>query len=213
MKRRFLTLLAATAVFAMIGVAAAVAVGVPEIDKANATFQLKPTTTPVVTSCAGEDATTYKKVTGNWKGAEVDFYPGSTDYVLTGKLGFAGRVWTINTITGRGVFTAKAKLESSTGVPLYSGTITLITQDIAGTQTASRCGWLVAKTYGGDPPNPPESRTVGACSPTSRRRSADGSFAISGRVRRRAAAAGHPGLLGDDDQPDLLRRPLTQGPL
>ena len=43
MKRRLLAVLAATAVFAMIGVAAAVAVGVPEIDKANATFSLKPT--------------------------------------------------------------------------------------------------------------------------------------------------------------------------
>jgi hypothetical protein len=35
MKRRFLTLLAATAVFAMIG-AGALGVGVPEIDNANA---------------------------------------------------------------------------------------------------------------------------------------------------------------------------------
>jgi hypothetical protein len=155
MKRRFLTLFAATAVFAMIGVAGALAVGVPEIDNANATFQLKPNATPVVTSCAGEDATTYKKVTANWKGGETDFTPGSTDYVLTGKLGFQGGVWTINTSTGRGVFTAKAKLQSSTGVPLYSGTITLITQDISGTQVASARGWLVAKTYGGDPPNPP----------------------------------------------------------
>jgi hypothetical protein len=155
MRRRLLTLLAATAVFAMVGVAGAMAVGVPEIDKANATFQLKPAATPVITSCAGEDATTYKKVTANWKGQEVDFTPGSTDYVLTGKLNFQGGVWTINTSTGRGLFTAKAKLQSNAGVPLYSGTITLVTQDLAGTQTASARGWLIAKTYGGDPPNPP----------------------------------------------------------
>lgn len=146
MRRRLLTLLAATSVFAMLGVAGAVAVGVPEIDKANATFQLKPNATPVVTSCAGEDATTYKKVTANWKGGEVDFTPGSTDYVLTGKLGFQGGVWTINTSTGRGLFTAKAKLQTNSGVPLYNGTITLITQDNTGTQAALGRGWLVARS-------------------------------------------------------------------
>jgi hypothetical protein len=156
MKRRFLTVLAATTVFAMIGVAAAIAVGVPEIDRANATFSVKPTATPVILVCPGEDATTYVKDTGTWKGGEVDFTPGSTDYVLTGKLSFTGAVWTINTTTGRGLFTAKAKLVSAAGVPLYSGTITLITQDAgAGTSIAKARGWLIAKTYGGDPPNPP----------------------------------------------------------
>ena len=64
-------------------------------------------------------------------------------------------MWTINSSTGRGLFTAKAKLQSSAGLPLYSGTITLITQNLAGTQIAQARGWLVAKTYGGDPPNPP----------------------------------------------------------
>ncbi len=155
MRRRFLTLLAATAVFAMMGVAVAMAVGVPEIDNANATFQLKPAGTPVVTGCNGEDATNYKKVTANWKGGETDFTPGSTDYSLTGKLTFQRGVWTINSSTGRGLFTAKAKLQSSTGLPLYSGKITLVTQNLAGTQIAQARGWLIAKTYGGDPPNPP----------------------------------------------------------
>jgi hypothetical protein len=182
MKRRFMTVLAAITVFAMIGVATAMAVGVPEIDKANATFQLKPTATPVVTSCPGEDATTYKKVTGNWKGGEVDFTPGSTDYVLTGKLGFQQGVWTINTATGRGLFTAKAKLTSSTGVPLYSGTITLITQDIAGTVSAQGRGWIVAKTYGGDPPNPPGTLDGGSLlANVEATISTNGSFAISGQ--------------------------------
>ena len=182
MRRRFMTVLAATAVFALIGVAGAMAVGVPEIDPANATFQLKPTGTPVVTSCAGEDATVYKKVAANWKGGEVDFTPGSTDYVLTGKLGFTAGVWTINTSTGRGLFKAKAKLQSSTGVPLYSGTITLVTQDIAGTQTAFARGWLVAKTYGGDPPNPPGVPDGGSLlANVEASILTNGSFAISGQ--------------------------------
>jgi hypothetical protein len=195
MKRRFLTLLAATAVFALIGVAGAMAVGVPEIDKANATFQLKPTSTPVVTSCAGEDATTYKKVTANWKGGEVDFTPGSTDYVLTGKLGFTGGVWTINTATGRGLFTAKAKLQSSTGVPLYSGTITLLTQDVAGAQAAPARGWLVAKTYGGDPPNPPGVLDGGSLlANVEASILTNGSFAISGQFGDAPPQQGIPDL-------------------
>jgi hypothetical protein len=182
MKRRLITLLAATFVFVMAGVATAVAVGVPEIDKANATFQLKPTATPVVTSCAGEDATTYKKVTANWKGAEVDFTPGSTDYVLSGKLGFTTGVWTINTSTGRGLFTAKAKLQTNSGVPLYNGTITLVTQDNTGTQAALARGWLVAKTYGGDPPNPPGTLDGGrVLANVEASILLNGSFAISGQ--------------------------------
>ena len=162
MKRRFMTLLVATAVFAMIGVATAMAVGVPEIDMANATFQLKAVGTPVVTSCLGEDATTYKKVTGTWKGGEVDFTPGSTDYSLTGTLGFQSVVWTINTATGRGVFTATAKLKSSSGIQLYSGPMTLITENNTGAQFAQARGWIVAKTFGGDPPNPPGSPDGGS---------------------------------------------------
>jgi hypothetical protein len=180
MKRRFMTVLAAIAVFAMIGVATAIAVGVPEIDKANATFSLKPTATPVPSVCPGEDATNYKKFTGSWKGGEVDFTPGTTDYVMTGKLATAG-VWTINVPTGRGLFTAKAKLVSSTGVPLYSGTITLITQIVAGTVGAQGRGWLVAKTYGGDPPNPPGVPDGGSLLANVEATIANGSFAISGQ--------------------------------
>ena len=182
MKRRFMTLLAAVAAFAMIGVAGAMAVGVPEIDNANATFQLKPVNTPVTTSCAGEDATTYKKFKANWKGGEVDFTPGSTDYVLGGTLTFQQAVWTVNTSTGRGVFKASAKLKTSTNVPLYSGSITLITQNIPGTQIAQARGWIVAKTYGGDPPNPPGSPDGGSLlANVEASILLNGSFAISGQ--------------------------------
>jgi hypothetical protein len=153
MKRRFITLLAAIVAFVMIGVVAALAVGVPEIDNANATFQTKPNN-PVTTACAGEDATTYTKIAATWKGGEVDFTPGSTDYSLSGTLTLKG-VWTINQSTGRGVFRAKAGLKTGTNVPIYNGTLTLITQNIVGTTTAQARGWLDAKTYGGDPPNPP----------------------------------------------------------
>jgi hypothetical protein len=165
----------------MIGVATAMAVGVPEIDRANATFQMKPVNPPVVTACAGEDATTYTKVTANWKGGEVDFTPGSTDYVLTGKLGFQNGVWTINTATGRGVFTASAKLKTTAGILLYSGPITLITQNNSGAQVAVARGWIVAKTYGGDPPNPPGSPDGGSLlANVEASILLNGSFAISG---------------------------------
>jgi hypothetical protein len=127
--------------------------------------------TPVVTSCAGEDAAMYKKVTANWKGGEVDFTPGSTDYVLTGKLGFQGGVWTINTSTGRGLFTAKAKLQSNTCVPLYSGTITLVTQNISGTQIAQAEDGSSPRPMAATRRTPQESSTAETCSPTSRRRS------------------------------------------
>ena len=160
MKRRLTVLLACTVVFAMIGVAAALAVGVPEIDNANATFQTKPFS-PATTTCAGEDATTYTKIAATWKGAEVDFTPGSTDYSLAGSLTLKG-VWTINQTTGRGVFKAKAGLKSAASVPIYNGTLTLITQNIPGTQIAQARGWLDARTYGGDPPNPPGSPDGGS---------------------------------------------------
>ena len=153
MRRRFIALLAATAAFAMIGVATALAVGVPEIDNANATFQVKPTSTPVVTSCNGEDATTYKKITSVWKGGEIDFPPGSTDYNLSGNLKLNG-VWTINTGTGRGIFRANVQMITTAGTPGYKGTLVLITQTNSSAVVPAR-GWLSARTYGGDPPNPP----------------------------------------------------------
>ena len=134
MRRRFLTLLAATAVFAMIGVAARDGGRRPRDRQRERDVLAEADRHAGGHVVSGEDATTYKKVTGNWKGGEVDFTPGSTDYVLTGKLSFTGGVWTINTATGRGLFTAKAKLVSSAGVPLYSGTITLVTQNLAGTR-------------------------------------------------------------------------------
>jgi hypothetical protein len=181
MKRRCMTLLAATTLFAMIGVASAMAVGVPEIDNANATFQLKTVGAPVITGCNGEDATAYKKVAANWKGGETDFTPGSTDYSLTGSLKFANGVWTINSATGRGLFKATAKLTNSSGVLQYSGTITLVTQNIAGTQIAAARGWIIAKTYGGDPPNPPGNPDGGSLlANVEASILLNGSFAISG---------------------------------
>jgi hypothetical protein len=158
MKRRFMTVLGAVAAFAMIGVAGAMAVGVPEIDNANATFQVKPVNTPVTTSCAGEDATTYKKFTANWKGGEVDFTPGSTDYVLSGTLTFQQAVWTVNTSTGRGVFKASAKLKSGTNVPLYSGSITLITQNIPGRRWRRLAGGSWPRRTAGTRRIPPGAR-------------------------------------------------------
>jgi hypothetical protein len=147
MYRRMIALVATIAAFLLIGVAAAVAVGVPEIDNANATFQIKLTASPVITACPGEDATNYTKVTGPFKGVENDFTPGSTDYNLSGTLSWSNAVWTINQTTLRGIFRANAKLVDSFGMIVYKGKVVLITQGIPGSQTANMRGWLVANTY------------------------------------------------------------------
>jgi hypothetical protein len=145
MRSRGFTIAVAAVTFVVLGVMVAMAAGTPEIDNANVTFQLKASGLKTV-SCAGEDGTSYNKVTGKWSGGEADFSPGSTDYSLTGTLTLSGAVWTINQTTLRGVFQAAAALSSS-GVTIYKGSITLITQRISGTQTIQARGWIVAKTY------------------------------------------------------------------
>jgi hypothetical protein len=148
MRRRLSIVMVAAIVFSVVGVAYASTAGVPEIDRANATFNLKTSNTPSVIACAGEDGINYTKVTGTWKGMETEFTPGFTDYNLTGTLVWSGKaVWTINQTTDRGIFRAKAKLVDSSGQTAYNGSIVLITQGLPGTQTAEMRGWLNARTF------------------------------------------------------------------
>jgi hypothetical protein len=193
--RRIVSLIVGTGVFVLVGVVAAAAAGVPEIDNANATFQMKATNV-VVTTCNGEDGTMYTKVVGKkWAGGEVDFTPGSTDYILTGTLTWTKVVWTINNTTRRGIFRATAKLVDSSGLNAYSGPVVLITQGIPGTQNAAMRGWLNAKTFGGDPPNPPGAPDGGSLlANIDATIQSGGSYPISGLFGDAPPQLGYPNL-------------------
>jgi hypothetical protein len=111
--------------FAAVGVASAV-VGTPEVDQADATFHLTPTSIPTETPCAGEDGVTYSTVSGVWKGTETDTSPGTPDYSLTGKLKIVATL-TISNSNGTGVGTGTATLTRA-GAKIYSGKFTAIVQ-------------------------------------------------------------------------------------
>ena len=153
MKRTIAAL--ATTVVLSIGAGAtyAAAAGVPEVDEANATFQLSPVSTFSAKACAGEDLTKYVTFRGAWAGGETDLSL-STDYVLTGKLTISKVVWTINLATQRGVLKGTASFVSDPSVTAagdaqpstYNGSVTLITQglpSVAGTVAQAR-GWFSA---------------------------------------------------------------------
>jgi hypothetical protein len=157
MKRITMVVIAAVA-FSALGVSFAVAVGIPEVDRANATFVLDPIGKFKKVNCPGEDGINYRTLRGRWEGGENEVTPGFTDYDLSGPLTVSKVVWTINLVTGRGVLKANILLRDAvTLIRTYSGTLTLITHGIPdpnGADVIAR-GWIVAKTYGGDPPNPP----------------------------------------------------------
>ncbi len=117
--------------------------GTPEIDRANATFQLSGRLSPV--NCVGEDGTSYMTFKGTFKGGTTQVLPDPTDYGLSGTATISGIKWTINLGTKRGVLTGAIGLVDSTGLPQYSGKITLITQGVPapGTAVPGR-GWIVA---------------------------------------------------------------------
>ncbi len=127
-------------------------IGPPEIDPANVVFSLS--AKPTAVSCPGEDAPdTYTTVTGVWKGSETEATPGSTDYLLTGKLVYRANV-TFNTTTARGVMQGKATLTvtpvaGGPGVIVYSGPLTLVVQkiDTTGGFLYVGRGFLNAATY------------------------------------------------------------------
>jgi len=163
MKRTIAAL--ATTVVLSIGAGAtyAAAAGVPEVDEANATFQLSPAGTFSAKSCAGEDLTKYVTFRGAWIGGETDLSL-STDYVLTGKLTISKVVWTINLSTQRGVLKGTASFVSDPAVTgagdakpsTYSGPVTLITQGLpssAGTVAQAR-GWFNATLSNTNTPVP-----------------------------------------------------------
>jgi hypothetical protein len=98
---------------------------------------------PVVVSCQGEDGDPFTMLKENWLGSETDFSPGSTDYDLSGRLRFGDGVWMVDEATGRGMFTANARLrDESSGALLYSGSIVLITQTSVDGQIALARGWI-----------------------------------------------------------------------
>jgi hypothetical protein len=151
--KRILLALSATCLVVGGGIAAAAAVGTPEIDQANATIQVKPISTFVPKVCAGEDGIRYETWRGVWKGGETDLTPGSTDYVLSGPITVGNIVWTVNLKTFRGVLTATAALTAPAGTAVaktYNGLLTLITQGLpnnpAGAAVPAR-GWLNAATF------------------------------------------------------------------
>ncbi len=127
------------------GVVAYAVSGTPEIDRANATFQLSGRLTSV--GCVGEDSTDYVTYSGTWKGAETQVTPDATDYPLSGPVTVSGIKWTINSQTGRGVLTGTISQTgtAAANVPVYKGKLTLITQGqpTAGAAVPAR-GWISA---------------------------------------------------------------------
>ncbi|MDP9220705.1 MAG: hypothetical protein M3P23_09210 [Actinomycetota bacterium] len=148
--RKISIVVGALLLFSALGVAMAAAAGVPEIDRANAVFDLRPTGQFASTPCPGEDGLPYITYRGTWKGVETETTPGFTDYSLSGSLTVKRVVWTINLETKRGVLTGTATLTDASGRPTYSGKLTLITQGVPGpgAKVPGR-GWIVASTFTG----------------------------------------------------------------
>jgi hypothetical protein len=147
--RAVVVMVAAAALLVAGAVAFAGVAATPEVDRANATMQLKGKFASV--QCVGEDGGGYTTLRGKWKGPENDVTPGSTDYLLTGNLLVAKVVWTINLATQRGVIRSGITLTDPGANRVYSGNVTIITQGLPqpGSIVNGR-GWIDAKTY--DPP-------------------------------------------------------------
>jgi hypothetical protein len=153
--RRSLIAIAVAGVIATTAAIALAVVGPPEVDKANAVFRLTTKVAPV--GCAGEDATQYATWRSIWKGSETEATPGSTDYVLTGKLAYNAAV-TVNMSTHRGVMrgTVTLTVPSTAGTPgvkVYSGPLTIVVQgvDTPNGFVYNGRGFLEAFTYSKDP--------------------------------------------------------------
>jgi hypothetical protein len=116
--------------------------GTPEVDRANALLTLSGTLK--VVSCTGEDATSYETLSGTWTGNEIQSFPDPTDYNLTASLTVTGIKWTINMANGMGVLTGHITLAPAGLHAIYAGTLTLVTQGTAGTQSAAGRGWISA---------------------------------------------------------------------
>jgi hypothetical protein len=137
------TVLCATACIAAGATIAGASAGTPEVDRANATIQLTGSLKPV--TCLAEDGTGYVTEFGSYQGGETQILPDATDYPLKGSLHLDRVVWTVNSKTNRGVLTANATLRSSTGVTVFSGTLTLITQGWPPQNNGmTGRGWIVA---------------------------------------------------------------------
>jgi hypothetical protein len=150
MKKRVLVPIATIVALAISGGVAYAVVGAPEVDRANVTISVKPVVAFKSTSCVGEDGISYVTYRGTWKGGEHEVTPGFTDYNLTGPFQIKPVVWTINLTTGRGVLNGTATLKTpATGLLIYSGPLTLITQGLpnTGNGVLGR-GWISAPTYG-----------------------------------------------------------------
>ncbi len=131
-------------------------VGTPEIDRANATMQFSGTLKEV--TCTGEDTMPYETFTGTYTGGITQLLPDPTDYPFgSGPFTMSGIKWTINTATGRGVLTAKVAIDGSATTPIFSGTVTLVSQGLpaAGASVPAR-GWISAKSTLPDETTPPE---------------------------------------------------------
>ena len=130
--------------------------GTPEIDRANATFQLSGNLKSA--GCVGEDNTDYVTYKGAWAGGESQQVPDATDYTLSGPVTIKGIKWTINSVTGRGILTGNIALTDPAGAAVYSGKITLVSQGRPSTTAAVPArGWISANFKQADdtvaPPN------------------------------------------------------------
>lgn len=125
----------------------------PEINRANATMNLKGTLGLV--SCVGEDGITYHtyRAGGPWQGTQTEVAPDPADYGLTGtgnaSLTFTNIVWEIKmSPSNPGVFTATVTLrKTAAGAVVYTGSLTLLTQGLpvsGPTPNVYARGWLQA---------------------------------------------------------------------
>jgi hypothetical protein len=132
-----------------VGMALAFAIGIPEVDRANATLALDPIGKLKKTTCVGEDAVPYVTFRGRWEGSETDVTPGSTDYDLGGALVVSRAVWTINLATQRGVLRAHISVfDPISGDTHYAGRLTMITQGLPDPKTPIEArGWIDAATF------------------------------------------------------------------
>src|SRR6476619_2456946 len=124
--RRFSIVLSMILVLSVVGTVLAFAVGIPEVDRPNATMVLDPIGKFKKANCIGEDGVPYVTFRGRWEGGENDVTPGSTDYNLNGPLTIARVVWTVNRSTERGVLRAHISVVDPVSLQLtYAGRITL----------------------------------------------------------------------------------------
>jgi hypothetical protein len=141
--------------------AGALTVRVPDVTAAAATIQLKAVKVFSPAHCVGAGGQAYVTFRGALAGTEASPVTTTGGYPLTGTVTIKHVIWTVNAVTGRGVFRGQITLvnpaSAAATATTYVGVITLITQAPAPTpSTAPRDlpagvgrGWINADTYTG----------------------------------------------------------------